>query len=152
MDSGRWLQPSVKQQWLRQRGFWASLAVATVFVLLVRRVLLLIRMYLGATMIAFLHTFFALRFAQWTANTGSAPSNGRTDDDEHGRATASDMRQGFEEPTRKLVNINVDAPQPDRTCNYSTSLPKLVLVQEWLSQKQRPRESVTLMTHLSVDR
>ena len=90
------------------------------------------------------------RYVQWVSNRGPALNVERTD--ENGRAIASDMRRGFEDPARKLVNVNVDGTQPDRACNYSTSLPKLALIQEWRSQKHRPRESITLMTHLSLDR
>ena len=37
-------------------------------------------------------------------------------------------------------------------CEFDDSVPSLVSVQTWRSKKQRPRESITLMTQLSEDR
>ena len=51
-----------------------------------------------------------------------------------------------------LANALPDLPEPRRQCTSGTDLPKLVTIQHWLSAKQRPRESITLMTQLSADR
>ena len=46
----------------------------------------------------------------------------------------------------------LEHPEPHRLCAYGKKLPKLVQLQQWISVKQRPRESITLMTQLSADR
>lgn len=41
---------------------------------------------------------------------------------------------------------------PSGLCKNANNLPNVLNVLEWKSHKERPRESLTLMTHLSVDR
>jgi len=62
-----------------------------------------------------------------------------------------------QESTRRLLDVTGIAENggqlPERTCRPANgNLPKLVLIHEWRSKKKRPRESVTLVTQLSVDR
>ena len=59
---------------------------------------------------------------------------------------------GSEKVARKLIDSTPVEPEVQRTCKRGQDLPKLVLVQEWRTSKQRPRESITLMTQLSADR
>jgi hypothetical protein len=60
--------------------------------------------------------------------------------------------QGEKVP-RKLIDNMPQNVDPHRSCKKGgKDLPKLVLVQEWRTKKQRPRESITLMTQLSADR
>ena len=54
--------------------------------------------------------------------------------------------------SRKLIGSVPRIPEPKRECKQGMELPKLVLVQEWKTKKERPRESITLMTQLSADR
>lgn len=51
-----------------------------------------------------------------------------------------------------LAKALPELPEPRRACISGTDLPKLVTLQQWISAKQRPRESITLMTQLSADR
>ena len=41
---------------------------------------------------------------------------------------------------------------PDRECEFDDDVPELVSIQTWRTEKQSPRESITLMTQLSDDR
>lgn len=59
------------------------------------------------------------------------------------------------EDTRKRILLGSGLPklpEPQRPCRSGRDLPKLMALQEWISAKQRPRESITLMTQLSADR
>ena len=51
-----------------------------------------------------------------------------------------------------LGSAHLELPEPQRPCRPGRKLPKLVTLQQWISAKQRPRESITLMTQLSADR
>lgn len=58
-------------------------------------------------------------------------------------------------PERKLMSTNSDLPL--RSCKPPSSreavdLPNLISIQTWTSKKHRPRESVTAITQLSIDR
>jgi hypothetical protein len=54
---------------------------------------------------------------------------------------------------RMLLGTAVpELPEPRRPCHSGRKLPKLVTLQQWISAKQRPRESITLLTQLSADR
>jgi hypothetical protein len=66
--------------------------------------------------------------------------------------TTLEAGQGEKVP-RKLIDTMPQNVDPHRSCKKGgEDLPKLVLVQEWRTKKQRPRESITLMTQLSADR
>jgi len=66
--------------------------------------------------------------------------------------TRNEAGQGEKFP-RKLIDNMPQNVDPHRSCKKGgEDLPKLVLVQEWRTKKQRPRESITLMTQLSADR
>lgn len=70
-----------------------------------------------------------------------------------GSGTGSGIVGGTEKvATRKLIGSIPDLPEASRPCSRGKDLPKLVQVQEWRSKRERPRESITLMTHLSADR
>jgi len=66
--------------------------------------------------------------------------------------------EGFAQPgqtekvSRKLIGTIPKPQEPQRECKTGEELPKLVTVQEWVSKRERPRESITLMTQLSADR
>lgn len=73
---------------------------------------------------------------------------------EEGTNSSAGMQRG-----RKLIDLShgkngeASLRVPERTCRPSKgNLPNLVVIQEWRSAKRRPRESITLMTQLSVDR
>ncbi len=58
-----------------------------------------------------------------------------------------------EKVSRKLIDTMQVPEEPRRACKRGgNDLPNLVLVQEWRTKKQRPKESITLMTQLSADR
>ena len=81
-------------------------------------------------------------------NTGSSAR--------HGSSGASSLQinagEGEKVP-RKLIDTVEPIGDPLRSCKRGgKDLPNLVLVQEWTTKKQRPRESITLMTQLSADR
>ena len=51
-----------------------------------------------------------------------------------------------------LGTVVPELPESRRPCRSGRKLPKLVTLQQWISAKQRPRESITLLTQLSADR
>jgi len=85
------------------------------------------------------------------------------------RSTYNDRHEQWEDPvlysvsqqTRSLLQVDDgsnftnllpirESERPE--CEFDASVPSLVSVQTWRSKKQRPRESITLMTQLSEDR
>lgn len=104
------------------------------------RCIILIWLYIDVQ----LHFTWSVQLVQ----TGSAAS--------HGNSAKSGVQvevgQGEKVP-RMLLDTSQPIGDPLRSCKRGgKDLPNLVLVQEWQTKKQRPRESITLMTQLSADR
>ena len=82
--------------------------------------------------------------------TTSIGSGSSTSSDGPNYSQMSNMQT--EKVARRLMDSMPVESVPGRPCKRGEDLPKLVLVQQWNSKKQRPRESITLMTQLSADR
>ena len=89
----------------------------------------------------------------WDAHAVSGVTNAAGNSD-NARSSYAKVEAGqTEKVTRKLIDNMPQNVDPHRSCKKGgKDLPKLVLVQEWRTKKQRPRESITLMTQLSADR
>ena len=89
----------------------------------------------------------------WDAHAVSGVTNSAWNKD-HASSSYAKVEAGQgEKVARKLIDTMPQNVDPHRSCKKGgKDLPKLVLVQEWRTKKQRPRESITLMTQLSADR